>query len=103
MNGQDSVDPRESARFAALAERWWDTGGPFWPLHGLNGLRTGWIREQVCAHFGRDASSELPLAGLRVLDMGCGGGILSESVAALGADVHGVDVVERNISHVLSR
>ena len=98
MNSPKTLDAQEAARFEALAERWWDTGGPFWPLHRLNGLRVDWIRRQASAHFGRAVGAKRPLQGLRVLDVGCGGGILSESVATLGAEVHGVDVVERNIA-----
>lgn len=92
-----TIDPAETARFEKLALAWWDPRGPFWPLHRLNVLRAGYIRDRFADHFGLNAASERPLAGLRVLDIGCGGGILSESMARLGADVHGVDVVEKNI------
>lgn len=92
-----SIDPREQAQFGALAERWWDVQGPFWPLHRLNGVRVDWLAEQVCVALGRDPRRERPLAGLRLLDIGCGGGILSEAMARLGAAVTGIDVVERNI------
>ncbi|MFK8014339.1 MAG: bifunctional 2-polyprenyl-6-hydroxyphenol methylase/3-demethylubiquinol 3-O-methyltransferase UbiG [Gammaproteobacteria bacterium] len=92
-----SVDQREVAYYANLASTWWDPTGPFWPLHRLNVLRTSWLRDQIMAHFDLQAG-DAPLAGLRVLDVGCGGGILSESMAALGADVHGIDVVEKNIA-----
>ncbi len=92
-----SIDPREVAHYSGLAETWWDDTGPFWPLHRLNVLRTEWIRERLVAHFGLDAQADAPLKGLRVLDVGCGGGILSESMARLGASVHGIDVVEKNI------
>jgi len=93
-----SVDPREVEHYRRFAETWWDPSGPFWPLHRLNALRAPWIRERACAHFGRSASSEQPLAGLSIIDIGCGGGILSESMAALGATVLGIDVVDRNIA-----
>ncbi len=92
-----SVDPREVAHYRHLAETWWDAAGPFWPLHRLNALRVPWIRERACQHFDRDPNADFPLRGLRVVDIGCGGGILSESMARLGATVHGIDVVDRNI------
>ena len=93
-----SVDPREAAHYAALADTWWDPRGPFWPLHRLNGLRVSWIRDRLCRRFGRDPNAAQPLAGLEVLDVGCGGGILSEAVAGLGASVLGIDVVARNVA-----
>ena len=92
-----SVDPREVAHYRRLAETWWDAAGPFWPLHRLNDLRVPWIQERACRHFERDPDADLPLRGLCVVDIGCGGGILSESMARLGATVHGIDVVDRNI------
>lgn len=98
VNLQDAtVDPRETEYYQRMAAFWWDRDGPFWPLHGLNALRVDWIRERLCAHLGRDPRDEAPLAGLRVLDIGCGGGILSESMARLGARVTGIDVVGKNI------
>jgi len=98
LNDHASVDPEEAARYAALADKWWDRSGPFWPLHRLNELRVEYIRQTLCDHFRRDGGAPDPLTGLRTLDIGCGGGILSEAVARLGAQVHGVDVVERNIA-----
>ncbi|NNE04538.1 MAG: bifunctional 2-polyprenyl-6-hydroxyphenol methylase/3-demethylubiquinol 3-O-methyltransferase UbiG [Xanthomonadales bacterium] len=92
-----SVDPREVAHYDRLADTWWDQDGPFWPLHTLNASRVPFIAEQVCLHHGRDSGAQLPLQGLKVLDIGCGGGILAESMAQLGASVHGIDVAERNI------
>jgi 2-polyprenyl-6-hydroxyphenyl methylase/3-demethylubiquinone-9 3-methyltransferase len=92
-----SVDPGEVAYYTRLAHQWWDAQGPFWPLHQLNRLRAGYLRAAICDHFGRADAADRPLTGLSVLDIGCGGGILAESMAALGASVHGVDVVERNI------
>jgi 2-polyprenyl-6-hydroxyphenyl methylase/3-demethylubiquinone-9 3-methyltransferase len=93
-----SADPDELRRFERLAESWWDPAGPFWPLHRLNALRTGYLSVRLADHFGRDADATEPLSGLRVLDVGCGGGILSESMARLGATVTGIDVVERNVA-----
>jgi 2-polyprenyl-6-hydroxyphenyl methylase / 3-demethylubiquinone-9 3-methyltransferase len=92
-----SVDPDEVAYFERLAHRWWDEEGPFWPLHRLNAFRVGYIRDRVAGALGLDPRAERPLAGLRVLDLGCGGGILSESMTRLGARVLGVDVTEKNI------
>ena len=93
-----SADPEEVRRFERIAETWWDADGPFWPLHRLNALRSGYLREHLAAHFGRDPLVASPLAGLRVLDIGCGGGILAESMARLGARVTGIDIVARNVA-----
>ena len=92
-----TVDDDELAYYDRLAHNWWDLQGPFWPLHRLNRLRADYLRKTICRHFGRDASSTAPLHGIKLLDIGCGGGILSESMARLGATVHGIDVVEKNI------
>ena len=97
MSPDTTVDPREVEFYTRLADTWWDRDGPFWPLHKLNELRVGYITEKLCRHFGLDSGVEQPLHGLRVLDVGCGGGILSESMAQLGASVTGIDVVEKNI------
>ncbi len=97
-----SVDPDEVAYYEKLGDMWWDDSGILWPLHRLNVLRTDYLNQHICAHFQRDAGTDKPLAGLKVLDIGCGGGILSESMARLGADVHGIDVTEKNI-HVAKR
>ncbi len=101
MSHDTTIDQREVEFYASLANTWWDREGPFWPLHKLNELRTAFILKKLCQHFGRDATIDKPLAGLRVLDVGCGGGILSESMARSGAQVTGIDVVEKNI-HVAS-
>ena len=92
-----TVDPDEVAYYTRLADQWWDEQGKFWPLHRLNRLRADYLRRAICRHFGRPWDTRQPLAGLSVLDIGCGGGILSDSMARLGASVHGIDVVERNI------
>jgi len=98
MNHDATIDAREVDFYTRMAETWWDQAGPFWPLHKLNALRVAYIREKLCGHFERDPGCEQPLRGLRVLDVGCGGGILSESIAKLGADVTGIDVVEKNVA-----
>ncbi len=98
MRRDATVDAREVDFYTRMAETWWDQAGPFWPLHKLNALRTVYICEKLCRHFERDPNTEQPLRGLRVLDVGCGGGILSESMAKLGAEVTGIDVVEKNIA-----
>jgi 2-polyprenyl-6-hydroxyphenyl methylase/3-demethylubiquinone-9 3-methyltransferase len=93
-----SIDPDEVAYYERLAQTWWDASGPFWPLHRLNKLRVAYLREFLAEFFQRDANLPQPLAGISVLDVGCGGGILSEAMARLGAKVTGIDVVERNIA-----
>ena len=93
----NSIDPNEVAYYDRLADQWWDPNGKFWPIHRLNRLRVAYLRQRICAHFGRAEVEAKPLEGLRVLDIGCGGGILAESIAALGAQVHAIDVAERNI------
>ncbi len=91
------IDPNEVEYFEKLAHRWWDDQGPFWPLHKLNAFRLTYVRDRLCAAFGRDPSAARPLEGLEVLDIGCGGGILSESVYALGAKVTGTEITEKNV------
>ena len=97
-----NVDAREVAYYDQLASTWWNREGPFWPLHRLNELRVAYLRDRLVALFGLPADARRPLQGLRMLDVGCGGGLLSEAMARLGADVLGIDVVERNI-HVARR
>ncbi len=92
-----SVDPAEMESFARMAENWWDPNGPFKPLHIMNGARLGFIKDTLCEHFHRDPDTELPLKGLRILDIGCGGGLLCEPMTRLGASVTGVDALEKNL------
>jgi 2-polyprenyl-6-hydroxyphenyl methylase / 3-demethylubiquinone-9 3-methyltransferase len=92
-----TIDAAEVARFAALADTWWDPAGQMGMLHKLNPVRIGFIKEAACRRFGRDAKRIDSLAGLRFLDIGCGGGILSEPMARLGAAVVGADPAEPNI------
>jgi len=92
-----SIDPAEIAKFEAMAAEWWDPNGKFKPLHMLNPCRLGYITDQIAAEFGRDLTRPRPFEGLRLLDIGCGGGLLSEPMARLGADVVGADPAARNI------
>uniref|UniRef100_A0A0E0L7Y6 Ubiquinone biosynthesis O-methyltransferase, mitochondrial n=1 Tax=Oryza punctata TaxID=4537 RepID=A0A0E0L7Y6_ORYPU len=92
-----SLNPAEVAKFAAIAETWWDSEGPFKPLHLMNPTRLSFIRSTLCRHFRRDPNSSKPLEGLRIIDVGCGGGILSEPLARMGATITGIDAVDKNI------
>ena len=94
---ETTVDAAEVAKFEAMAAEWWDPAGKFRPLHQMNPCRLDYITRQIAAEFGRDLTAPLPFAGLRLLDIGCGGGLLSEPMARLGADVVGADAAERNI------
>ena len=86
-----SIDAGEIERFSAIAAEWWRPDGKFKPLHKFNPVRLAYIRDRVAQHFGRDPKARRPLEGLRLLDIGCGGGLLSEPMARLGADVVAVD------------
>lgn len=92
-----TIDQSEVDRFSAMAAEWWSPTGKFRPLHKFNPVRIEYIRDKVSAHFGRDPRAHQPLSGLRVLDIGCGGGLLSEPVARMGASVVGADASEKNI------
>ncbi len=94
---QSTVDPAEIEKFQAMAAEWWDENGKFKPLHMLNPCRLDYITNQIAGEFDRDLKTEKPFAGLRILDIGCGGGLLAEPMARLGADVVGADAAERNI------
>lgn len=97
LNHSPTVDAAEVARFSALAATWWDTRGKMAALHKLNPVRLAYIRDATCQQFGRDPKRVGCLAGLRILDIGCGGGILSEPLARLGASVLGADPSTTNI------
>jgi 2-polyprenyl-6-hydroxyphenyl methylase/3-demethylubiquinone-9 3-methyltransferase len=86
-----TLDTGEIAQFAALADEWWDETGPFKPLHQLNPTRLTYIRDRLCAQFGRDPKEPPCLDGLTILDIGCGGGLVSEPLTRLGAAVTGID------------
>ena len=92
-----SVDPGEIAKFSAMAAEWWDPAGKFAPLHKFNPVRLGFIRDIAAAHFDRDPKSLRPFEGLTLLDIGCGGGLLSEPMARLGFAVTGADASEKNV------
>jgi 2-polyprenyl-6-hydroxyphenyl methylase / 3-demethylubiquinone-9 3-methyltransferase len=92
-----SADRRELKRFEELAGVWWDEAGPMAPLHKLNPVRLAYIRDQLCHHLGRNPRAPAPLGGLGVLDVGCGGGLLCEPLARLGATVTGIDLVPANL------
>ena len=92
-----TVDPAEVERFSRIAAEWWDPTGKFAPLHRLNPLRVGYIRDRAAAHWQRDPLGGEPLAGLSVLDIGCGGGLLCEPMARLGAEVTGIDASPKNV------
>ena len=93
-----SIDPAEVAKFSGLADAWWDPAGKFRPLHRLNPTRIAYIRDRAAARYGREPIGTAPLAGLAILDIGCGGGLLSEPLARLGGKVTGLDAAERNIA-----
>ena len=97
MSKASTVDPSEVEKFQAMADEWWDPSGKFKPLHMLNPCRLDYITSQIAVEFDRDLSRRAPFSGLRILDIGCGGGLLSEPMARLGAEVVGVDAAERNV------
>ena len=94
---QSTVDPAEIEKFQAMAAEWWDENGKFKPLHMLNPCRLDYITSQIAGEFDRDLKDPVPFKGLRILDIGCGGGLLAEPMARLGAEVIGADAAERNI------
>ena len=97
QGNQSTVDPSEVAKFEAMAAEWWDLEGKFKPLHMLNPCRLDYITQQISMEFDRDLSADLPFKGLRILDIGCGGGLLCEPMSRLGATVVGADAAAGNI------
>lgn len=93
-----TIDPDEIARFEKVAAHWWDLSGPYKALHGLNPARIAYLRDQICFHFGRTSDGRAPLKGVRILDIGCGGGLVCEPLTRLGAQVTGVDASSENIA-----
>ena len=97
MQSTKTINKDEIEKFKAMAEEWWDPLGKFKPLHMLNPTRLSYIVDQICVEFDRDNRNKQPFSGLKILDIGCGGGLLTEPMYRLGAEVVGVDAVERNI------
>lgn len=97
-SGGGSVDSREVERFARLAAEWWDPKGKFKPIHKFNPVRLDYVRDHAVRHFGRDPRRIKALEGLTLVDIGCGGGLLSEPLARLGAEVTGIDPSETNVA-----
>ena len=100
--GETTIDQVEIDKFSAIAAEWWDPFGKFKPLHKFNPVRLAYIRDAACAHFGRDRRATRPLEGLRLLDIGCGGGLVSEPMARLGASVTAIDASEANVKTALA-
>ncbi|MBC6439262.1 MAG: bifunctional 2-polyprenyl-6-hydroxyphenol methylase/3-demethylubiquinol 3-O-methyltransferase UbiG [Rhodospirillales bacterium] len=93
-----TVDPDEIETFSAVADRWWDRNGPFRPLHRLNPIRLSYLRDSLAGHFDRDTAEERPLSGLAIADVGCGGGLITEPLARLGATMTGIDASDEAIA-----
>ena len=100
--GKTTIDPAEIEKFAAIADEWWDPFGKFKPLHKFNPVRLAYIRDGACAHFDRDRRGKKPLEGLRLLDIGCGGGLVAEPMRRLGAEVVAIDAAERNVKTAMA-
>ena len=98
MPDTNSISEDEVVRFTAIANDWWNPRGKFRPLHQLNPVRLKFIRDHLAAHFGRHPLHDKPLAGLKIIDIGCGGGLLSEPLCRMGADVTGIDASPETIA-----
>src|SRR5258708_7014502 len=94
---RSTIDAAEVRQFEVLAAEWWDESGPMKPLHRLNPVRLGYLKKQICEPFKRDEDSFSPFKGLHMLDVGCGGGLVTEPLCRLGADVTGIDAGAENI------
>ncbi len=92
-----TVNPEEINNFTSQAHQWWNETGPFKPLHKINPVRLSFLRSEIMAHFSRESVDTQPLKGLKILDVGCGGGLLCEPLARLGAEVTGLDAGQENI------
>lgn len=97
MPSTGTASPDEIARFAAIADEWWDDTGKFKPLHKLNPTRVQFVRDSLTEHFGRDPHSASPLNGISLLDAGCGGGLMSEPLCRLGADITAIDAGDETV------
>ncbi|TBW40450.1 bifunctional 2-polyprenyl-6-hydroxyphenol methylase/3-demethylubiquinol 3-O-methyltransferase UbiG [Siculibacillus lacustris] len=97
-HARGTVDAAEIRNFEAMADDWWDPAGRMAPLHRLNPTRLAYLKREICRAFGRDVDDSLALAGLRILDIGCGGGLVTLPLARLGADMVGVDAGAANIA-----
>ena len=97
-----TIDPAEVEKFSAIADEWWDPFGKFKPLHKFNPVRLAYIRDGACSHFGRNRRDKKPLEGIRLLDIGCGGGLVAEPMRRLGAEVTAIDASEHNIKTALA-
>lgn len=96
-----TISPEEVEKFSKIANEWWSPTGKFKPLHQFNPIRIAYIRRHIMAHFAREDTVNMPLSGLKLLDIGCGGGLLSEPMARLGAEVTGADASAKNINTAL--
>jgi 2-polyprenyl-6-hydroxyphenyl methylase / 3-demethylubiquinone-9 3-methyltransferase len=92
-----TIDQNEVEKFSAISEEWWDEKGKFKPLHKFNPIRISYLREKIIKYFNLDNNSKTPFSGLKILDIGCGGGLLCEPLNRLGAEIVGIDAAEKNI------
>jgi len=97
MTISSTASPDEIARFAAIADEWWDDTGKFKPLHKLNPVRVQFVRDCLANHFDRDPVTAAPLSGISLLDVGCGGGLMSEPLCRLGATVTSIDAGDETV------